>query len=105
LFRQICESYQGLTPADLEDLTADQLYILCAKKSDLARLGGAATVSVDEAREIGIIQHSANPTSLVQRVRAQKQAEREAEKKLSKRHRRREFDRQLKERRARGEKI
>jgi hypothetical protein len=105
LFRQICESYQGLTPADLEDLTADQLYIMCAKKSDLARLGGSATVSVDEAREIGVIQHAAKPTSLVQRVRAQKKAEREATTKQSKRQRRREFDRQLKEARARGETI
>lgn len=105
MFRQICESYQGLTPADLEELTADQLYILCAKKIDLARLGGTATVSVDEAREIGIIQHTAKPTSQVQRVRAQKKAEREAAKKQSKRERRREWDRQLAERRARGEKI
>lgn len=109
MFREICEAYTGLTPAHLEDLTFDQLYILIAKKTDLARMGGIGRFGVDDARQLGILKAPApkpgQPQSLVQRVRAAKAAERERMAKLSKRERRREFDRQLKEKRARGENV
>jgi hypothetical protein len=107
LFREICEAYTGLTPADLEELTFDQLFILSAKKTVLARMGGIGTFGVDDARQLGIVKSPAprpgEPQSQVQRIRAAKAAERERMTKLSKRERRREFDRQLKEKRARGE--
>ena len=107
LVRTICEAY-NTTPSQLENETQDQLYIMVARKADLARLGGVSRVSVEEARELGVVKAKAvpgGPQSLVQRIRAATKERKEKEKTMGKRQRRREFDKQLAERRARGEQI
>lgn len=107
MIRQICEAYNK-TPSQLDDETFDGIYILTVPKTSLARLGGVARLSVEEARELGVIKAKparGGPQSVVQRIRAETKARKEREKKMGKRQRRREFDRQLAERRARGDKI
>jgi hypothetical protein len=105
LFREICEAYH-LTPAALDDLTIDQIFIMSAKKADL-RMGGMQQVNIFEARQLGVVQRPGlgQPQSLVQRIRAKNKAKTDADAKNAKRQRRREFDANLKAARARGEKV
>ena len=105
MFREICEAYH-VTPAALDDLTLDQLFIMHARKSEL-KMGNVQSMNVFEARQAGVVERPkpGQPQSLVQRIRAKAKAEKEAATKIGKRQRRREFERQLKERRARGEKV
>ena len=92
-------------------MTFDQIYVLTAPKSEIAKLGGLATMSVQEAKEAGVKKSppaNAQGASLVQRIRARKAIEREAAKvqqHKSKRQRIREQGEAIKAARARGEKI
>jgi len=76
-----------------------------ARKSDLALGGVVQRMDIFQARNTGAVPMAdlKQPQSLVQRIKARKQAEREAEQKKSKRQRRREFDAKLAAAKAKGE--
>lgn len=88
----------------MEQLTYDQLLILCGRKADLKAAGNVVQVSVDELRAMGKVAPAGNKRSLVQRMRAEKAKQQEPQP-LSKRERRRQHGEAIKAARARGEKI
>ncbi len=109
MFRDICEAYMGVTPAHIEDLSPDQIYIMVASKAALAAWRGTVKFDIQRDRaemvRMGIVppETEGTGTSLVKRIRAENRRKREADKKQSKRDRRRRERQLLQEARARGE--
>lgn len=81
-------------PSDVEDLTLDQIFLLVMDEKRLERIGGVRQTSLNALQQEGLIPKTGGG-SLVQRIRAAKERERQLAGKLNRKQRRRERRQQL----------
>lgn len=68
MFRDLCEAYFK-TPADLEDLTLDQLFVMAVDKKILGGGGRRITGSPQELYVKGLLKHKPYPGGLSRAMR------------------------------------
>lgn len=107
VIRSLCDGggFAGRTPLDLELLTFDQIAVLCLSSEQIASGKRIVKLSVNDARNVGIIppRKPGELMSKVQRVRAAKAGKVLAEREKSKADRR-ETRREIKRRKAEARK-
>jgi hypothetical protein len=75
-FRQICESYWGVTPMDLQHGTLDQIFLMTCDKEELKRMGSRRRITGTPAELAagGLVKLHPSGMSTVQLVRARKRS-------------------------------
>lgn len=76
--REICESYTGLTPEMLCEMTLDQIYVLAIRK-ELLKADAVTPLSVKEAAARGLLPQRSGTKSLCARLQEEAHAKREKE--------------------------